>query len=198
MYRVALDELKDWAGRATHKPLVLRGARQVGKSFLVHMLAEEVFETLIEINFEQTPDFAELFASRQPERIVRLLETRLGREIIPGKSLLFLDEIQAAPEVFATLRYFREQMPQLHVISAGSLLEFVLKDHSFSMPVGRVEYMHLGPMTFEEFLLAMGKEKLLEYVQGYSLNEPSEKPIHDELMRLVKEYCAIGGMPEAV
>jgi len=171
MYRFAIRDLKDWVSRPDHKPLVLRGARQVGKSYIAHMLADEAFETLAEINFEQTPEMAELFSSRQPERIVPLLELRLNLSIIPGKTLLFLDEIQAAPEVFATLRYFYEQMPQLHIIAAGSLLEFVLEDHQLSMPVGRIEYMHLGPMTFEEFLLAMTKQKLLDFLQSYSLSE---------------------------
>jgi len=163
-----------------------------------HMLADETFETLAEINFEQTPEMAELFSSRQPERIVPLLELRLNLSIIPGKTLLFLDEIQAAPEVFATLRYFYEQMPQLHIIAAGSLLEFVLEDHQFSMPVGRIEYMHLGPMTFEEFLLAMTKQKLLDFLQSYSLSESIPDPIHNELMQHVRDFCVIGGMPEAV
>ena len=198
MYRFALEELKNWVPRQDHKPLVLRGARQVGKSYLAHMLADESFETLAEINFEQTPEMAELFSSRQPERIVQLLELRLKFSIIPGKTLLFLDEIQAAPEVFATLRYFYEQMPQLHIIAAGSLLEFVLEDHQFSMPVGRIEYMHLGPMTFEEFLLAMGEQKLLDFLQSYCLPESIPVPIHNELLRHVKDYCVIGGMPEAV
>ena len=198
MYRFALEELKNWASRPDHKPLVLRGARQVGKSYLATTLADEVFDAIAEINFEQTPEMAELFSSRQPERIIPLLELRLNLPIIPGKTLLFLDEIQAAPEVFATLRYFYEQMPQLHIIAAGSLLEFVLANHKFSMPVGRIEYMHLGPMIFEEFLLAMGKQKLLDFLQGYSLSEPIPASIHNEFMRYVRDFCVIGGMPAAI
>lgn len=198
MYRFALKELKNWVSRQDHKPLVLRGARQVGKSYLAHMLADEAFETLAEINFEQTPEMAELFNSRQPERIVPLLELRLNLSIIPGQTLLFLDEIQAAPEVFATLRYFYEQMPQLHIIAAGSLLEFILEDHQFSMPVGRIEYMHLGPVTFEEFLLAMGEQKLLGFLQSYCLPESIPGSIGNELLRHVRDFCVIGGMPEAV
>lgn len=198
MYRFLLDELKAWAKGEDHKPLVLRGARQVGKSFLVRLFAGDAFERLAEINFEQTPDIAELFKSRQPRRIIPLLETRLNLSIVPGKTLLFLDEIQAAPEVFAALRYFYEQMPQLHVVAAGSLLEFVLEDHEFSMPVGRTEYMHLGPMVFEEFLLALGQDKLLEYVQHYSLSESIPESIHQELMHYVKDFFIVGGMPQAV
>ena len=198
MYRFALEELKNWVSRQDRKPLVLRGARQVGKSYLAHMLADECFETLAEINFEQTPEMSELFISKQPERIIQLLELRLNFTIIPGRTLLFLDEIQAAPEVFAALRYFYEQMPQLHIIAAGSLLEFVLEDHQFSMPVGRIEYFHLGPMVFEEFLLAMGRQKLLDFLQSYSLPDTIPEPVGDELMQHVKDFCVIGGMPEAV
>lgn len=198
MYRFSLQQLKEWSTRQPRKPLVLRGPRQVGKSYLVRMFAEEAFGTLAEINFEQMPDVAELFQSKNPKTIVAHLESKLNQSIIPGKTLLFLDEIQAAPEVFAALRYFYEQMPSLHVIAAGSLLEFVLEEHTFSMPVGRIEYMHLGPMTFEEFLLALGKQKLLEFVQGYSLSEPMPRSIHNDLMMLIKDFCVIGGMPEAV
>jgi len=198
MYRFALDELKAWAKRESRKPLVLRGARQVGKSFLVRMLADDFFDGLAEINFEQTPDIADLFKSKQPARIVPLLESRLNVSISPGKTLLFLDEIQAVPEVFATLRYFYEQMPQLHVIAAGSLLEFVLESHEFSMPVGRTEYLHLGPMSFEEFMLAMGQTKLLEYVQNYSLSQTLPASIHDELIHYVKDFCVVGGMPQTI
>jgi len=198
MYRFALDDLKTWAARSARKPLVLRGARQVGKSYLVRMLANEVFDSLAEINFEQTPDVASLFKSKHPKRIIPLLESKLNLSIVPGKTLLFLDEIQAAPDVFAVLRYFCEQMPQLHVIAAGSLLEFVLEDHEFSMPVGRIEYLHLGPMTFAEFLLAMGRQKSLEFLQNYSLSESIPASIHDEFMRFVKDFCVVGGMPEAI
>ena len=149
MYRMALDYLKEWKDRATRKPLVIRGARQVGKSFLVRLMAREAFANLLEINFERMPDVVSLFASKAPRTILPLLEARFNVSIEPGKTLLFLDEIQAAPEVFAALRYFQEEMPELHVIAAGSLLEFVLQEHTFSMPVGRIEYLHLGPMSFE-------------------------------------------------
>ena len=119
-------------------------------------------------------------------------------DIKPGKTLLFLDEIQAAPEVLASLRYFYEQMPQLHIIAAGSLLDFVLEDHSFSMPVGRIEYLHLGPMTFEEFLLAAGKEKRLDALRNFSISDESFSLLHAAFMEDFRDYCVIGGMPAAV
>ena len=198
MHRLALDYLMEWKDRATRKPLVIRGARQVGKSFLVRLMAREAFTNLVEINFERMPDVASLFAAKAPRTILPLLEARFDMPIEPGKTLLFLDEIQAAPEVFAALRYFQEEMPDLHVIAAGSLLEFVLQEHTFSMPVGRIEYMHLGPMTFEEFLLALGREKLQQWLMRYTVDEVVPEGLHRELLGLVRQYCVVGGMPEAV
>jgi predicted AAA+ superfamily ATPase len=198
MHRYALNTLRDWADQPNRKPLILRGARQVGKSFLVRMLANDSFDSLAEVNFEQTPELAELFESKQPQRIVSLLETQLNQPIRQGKTLLFLDEIQATPQVIPSLRYFYEQMPGLHVIAAGSLLEFTLDEHVFSMPVGRIEYMHLGPMCFEEFLLALNKQSLRDFIQSCSLSEAIPKTIHNTLMLLVKDYCLVGGMPESI
>jgi len=127
-----------------------------------------------------------------------LLEAKFNASIEPGKTLLFLDEIQAAPEVFAALRYFQEELPGLHIIAAGSLLEFVLQEHSFPMPVGRIEYMHLCPMTFEEFLLASGREKLQQWLSGFTMGDSVPEGLHQELLGLVRQYCIVGGMPEAV
>jgi len=162
------------------------------------MFAADEFETLLEINFEQDPDAASLFESKSPRTIAPLLEARFNCDLKPGTGLLFLDEIQAAPEVFAALRYFHEEMPELHVVAAGSLLEFVLEEHSFSMPVGRVEYLHLGPMQFEEFLLALGRDKLKSFLEGYSAGEPMPEAIHSELLRVFRQFLIVGGMPEAV
>ncbi len=198
MYRFALQHLESWKDRLTRKPLVVRGARQVGKSFLVRMFAEKHFDHLLEINFEQNPDAATLFESKSPTTILSLLEARFGVALKPGKGLLFLDEIQAAPQVFAALRYFHEQMPGLHVTAAGSLLEFILEEHRFPMPVGRIEYLHLGPMQFEEFLLALDRNKLREYLCDYIPGEPVPEAIHRELLSLLRRFLIVGGLPESV
>jgi uncharacterized protein len=198
MKRDTLDYLKTWAGRISRKPLVIRGARQVGKSTLVRMLAAEVFDGLLEINLEIDAEVASLFDSQDPRLILELLEARYGQTIDPGRTLLFLDEIQAAPELLSSLRYFFEKLPELHVVAAGSLLDFALEDHSFSMPVGRIEYLHLGPMTFEEFLIALGKEKLRDYVRGYSPESLVPAAIHGELLRLLRRFLVIGGMPASI
>lgn len=198
MKRAGLDYLKKWKDKKTRKPLIIRGARQVGKSYLVRLFAKEHGLDLLEINLEFNDDYIPCFKSKDPKQIITLLELKSSQKVVPGKTLLFLDEIQAAPEVLATLRYFYEILPRLHVIAAGSLLEFVLEEHSFSMPVGRIEYMHLGPMSFKEFLNGIGRHQLREFIEQYQF--PKEFPIvvHDELMKIFKLYLAIGGMPEAI
>ena len=197
MYRSALNYLIKWKTRGKRKPLVIRGARQVGKSYLVSLFARQNFLNFIEINFEKNRETIALF-SGSPEKTIKLLELKYNKTIDIENTLLFLDEIQAAPEVFAKLRYFYEDLPELHIIAAGSLLEFILEDHTFSMPVGRIEYLHLGPMTFEEFLAANGKEMLVDFIQQYSISEDLPDAVHSDLVSLFKTYLIIGGMPEAV
>jgi predicted AAA+ superfamily ATPase len=197
MYRSALTYLKDWKNRASRKPLVVRGARQVGKTFLVRQFAKE-FEQLIEIDVERDRDEAAMLTEADPVKILKLLELKRNVSIEAGKCLLFIDEIQAAPSIFAKLRYFYEQLPQLHVVAAGSLLEFALEEHEFSMPVGRIEYMHLGPMTFHEFLVGTRRSMLAEFLAAYVAEEALPPSIHAECMSLFKTYLAVGGMPESV
>ena len=197
--RDGLGYLCEWKARAHRKPLIIRGARQVGKSYLVReLLATKEFLNIVEINFERQPEIADIFAYREPDKIVKYLEVQTGEKIEDGKTLLFLDEIQAKPNVLATLRYFYEDRPGLHVIAAGSLLEFVLAEHEFSMPVGRVEYMYMEPLSFEEFLAAMKKEKLLSLIKSYGIGDEIPQSIHQELMGLVTEFWCVGGLPEAV
>jgi hypothetical protein len=197
MYRSASDYLLKWKNRKRRKPLVIRGARQVGKSYLVSMFAEQNFSDFIEVNFERNPEMKSLFTGT-PGKIIKLLELKYNKKIDIENTLLFLDEIQAAPEVFAKLRYFYEEVPELHIIAAGSLLEFLLENHTFSMPVGRIEYLHLGPMTFEEFLTANDNTMLVDFIQNFSLSEDVPEPVHFDLISLFKAFLIIGGMPEAV
>jgi predicted AAA+ superfamily ATPase len=198
MYRNILKDFNIWKSNSSRKPLVIRGGRQVGKTFLIRLFAKEHFNHLVEINFERDPEISTLFASRDPEKIIRLLELQFNIPIKSGSTLLFLDEIQAVPPVLSTLRYFYEEMPDLHVIAAGSLLEFALEEPAFSMPVGRIEYMHLGPLLFEEFLIAAGKDRLADFLNHLSLGEDIPGPIHNQLLGLLKIFLVAGGMPEAV
>ena len=198
MKRDAIEYLLAWRDRVDRKPLVIRGARQVGKTFLVRELAQCAFDDLVEVDFENEGDVAGYFTKAKVDATIKLLEAHYGRKIRPGRTLLFLDEVQAAPEVFARLRYFHEQMPELHVIATGSLLEFVLEDHDFSMPVGRIEYMHLGPLKFNEFLRAVGDQALVDLMKAYTPGDDFPVGIHRRLVDRLREFLVVGGMPESV
>lgn len=197
MYRKALNDLISWKNRQGRKPLIIRGARQIGKTWLVRELAGQ-FDNLIEINFDRNPEKAQLFIGKDINRCLQLLEIDADATIVPGRTLLFLDEIQSVPAMFPLLRYFHEEQPDLHVVGAGSLLEFLLADHDFSMPVGRVEYLHLGPMDMEEFLLALGQEKLVAFLDSFSLVDSIPEPIHQKLLYYLKLFWVVGGMPASV
>jgi predicted AAA+ superfamily ATPase len=199
IYRKNIEFLKDWKVRVTRKPLIIRGARQVGKSYLIEKIfAKEEFENIVKIDFEKNPDLAEIFISKDPHKIIPLLESVSNTKIIAGKVLVFLDEVQIAPIVLGSLRYFYEEYPELHIIVAGSLLDFALTENQFSIPVGRVEYMFMEPLSFEEFLSALGKDGLLDFIRNWQIGETFPTIIHNELMQLVTQYMFIGGMPEAV
>jgi len=198
MKRTLLNYMNNWLVSPDRKPLVIRGARQVGKTWLVRHLAEKTGMQLIELNFEKQPSFASLFDCNDTNQILLNLSTILNQKIEPPKCLLFLDEIQAAPQLLSKLRWFAEDLPQLAVISAGSLLEFILAEHSFSMPVGRVSYMHLEPLSFDEFLLANDKKSLYDYLSQYEFSTKIPSAIHEQLTTLFKEYLIIGGMPAVV
>lgn len=198
MYRRALDYLVEWKDRKSRKPIVIRGARQVGKTWLARELATTCFDNLVEINFEYEIEAASLFESRNPKEILSHLEIRYGKKIIPGKTLLFLDEIQSSIDVFSTLRYFYELLPELHVIATGSLLEFHFGKDGINVPVGRVEYMFLGPMVFEEFLHALGKTELVQYLNSFTIDRIIPEAIHLQLIKLLTQYILVGGMPESI
>ena len=194
--------LKSWAGRRPHKPIVIRGARQVGKSTLVREFARAAGLTPVTVDFERNPELREAFTDRDPARILALLKLLTGKTAAAGTDLLFLDEIQAAPEALAALRYFHEEMPDLHVLAAGSLLEFALAQTRFPMPVGRVEYMHLGPLHFEDFVIAMGEADLAGHLRRLPLSRIEERTfppvLHRKCLDLLRRYWVVGGLPEAV
>ncbi len=201
--RLEISHLQSWSMQHGRKPLIIRGARQVGKSTAVRQLAERAKMQLVEINFERNPELREAFGVNEPPRILTNLQLLTGRSIRAGETLLFLDEIQAAPEALGTLRYFYEEMPALHVICAGSLLEFTLAAAKFPMPVGRVEYMYLGPLQFEDFLDALQEPALATWLREVS---PAElrtgaalaRPVHEKYLDLLRLYWVAGGLPEAV
>ena len=195
MRRSIEQELKKWKDAPTRYPLLLRGARQVGKTYIIEKLGREEFESFEIVNFEAQPEAMACFESLDPIEIVQRLELVLKRPIFPGKTLLFLDEIQACPQAIVALRYFKEKMPLLHVIGAGSLLEFSLIQGKYSFPVGRVQFIYMRPLSFHEFALASHHENTLEQLQTTSLKDPVVSELHQQLVQLVKEYFLTGGMP---
>ncbi len=199
LIRKCLDYLKEWHARETgRKPLLIRGARQVGKTTLVRILAEELGAELVEINLERPWKFTSTLVNLDPFLTIEAIEFEMNVDVDPGRSVMFFDEAQACPEIFPMLRYFYERAPQYCVIVTGSLLEFVLGEPDFSMPVGRIDFLHLSPMTFEEFLPALGEGKALEFLKSYELKDDFPGHVHDKLSQLVRLYSIVGGMPEAV
>ena len=197
-YKRIIDSyLSEWATRPSHKPILLRGARQVGKSTAVRHLGEQ-FKYFVEINLEKQPDYKVLFSKDlQVNRIVPQIAAMSGIPIVPGETLLFIDEIQDCQEAIMALRFFKEDMPDLHVIAAGSLLEFVLDDIP-TFGVGRIHSVYMFPMTFDEFLLANGEGLLLETRNQASATSPLPDPLHNKLVQLVRTFILVGGMPESV
>ena len=190
-------ELIAWKGREEHLPILLRGARQVGKSYLVEQFGKTHFADVAVVDFENRPEFKDAFITREPKEILSNLEFALKKPIKMGESLLFLDEIQHCPEALISLRYFKEKMPHLHVIAAGSLLEFMLKEENFSFPVGRVEFLYLRPLSFLEYLRAAAP-LIAERIAEFSLTRIPNELEHKELLKWVRRYLFIGGMPSAV
>lgn len=198
MKRFASDHLDAWLREPNRKPVVLRGARQVGKTWLVRDLAARHRLQLVELNLERSPALAELIAGNDPQRAIENLEAHYNITIDPPRTILFLDEIQAAPHLLATLRWFMEDMRELPVVAAGSLLEFALGDHTFSMPVGRITYLHIEPLSYLEFVLACGHFKLAETLSQLTPDSSMPNLLHEKCTQLYVEYCLVGGMPAVV
>ncbi len=202
MHRHRLQDVQEWLHRPGRKPLVLRGARQVGKSTLVRLFCEaQADRDLLAVNLERHPDLADTFAGNDPGGILDVIEA-ISNRYVSESTILFLDEIQAVPAAFTALRYFLEERPELPVVAAGSLMEFMLSDRRFPMPVGRIEYLDLGPMTFTEFLRAVGQGRLAGEIETFEwpagATPTLSAPIHRRLLELLRLYHFIGGMPEAV
>lgn len=198
MRRAIEPILKKWKDQSDRLPIILRGARQVGKSFIIEKFGKENFESLITCNFEFRPELINCFDNFDPVSICTQLEVAFKTRIIPGKTLLFLDEIQNCPKAITALRYFKEKLPALHVIAAGSLLEFVLHEEQFSFPVGRVQFLYLKPLSFYEYLLSQNHDRLVELLNNVTLQQTFEPFIHEQLLLLLREYFLIGGMPSVV
>jgi uncharacterized protein len=197
MRRAILSTLIDWKAAKNRKVLLLRGARQVGKTYIVRELAKD-FAHFLEVNFEKNPDVKHFFDQNlDPVRICTNLSAYYGIPVVDGKTLLFFDEIQSCPKAIQSLRFFYESKPGLHVITAGSLLEFALEDLT-SWGVGRIRSVYMYPMSFDEFLLANNEDALIEIKKNATNVHPLNVAFHEKLKDYLKKFLMIGGMPEAV
>ncbi len=195
MLRFIDNDLRRWQESTRRKPLILRGARQVGKTWSLKEFGKTRFESLALVDLERNQPLRKLFdGDLKVTRICSDLEVILQQKITPGKTLLFFDEIQACPRAITALRYFYEEMPELHVVAAGSLLEFALEESSF--PVGRVQFLNLYPLCFAEYLEAIGNAPAATAVLGHP--EEISPAVHDLLRDELKRYFFIGGMPAAL
>ena len=196
MKRIIDCYLAEWKEAPYRKPLLLRGARQVGKTHAVRYLGEK-FDNFVEINFESNEEAKTVFdRNLDPKRIILDLALITRKKITPGKTLLFFDEIQGTPKALTSLRYFYEELPEQHVIAAGSLLDFTIK--SIGIPVGRVASLYMYPLSFIEFLCACGDTLLTQAMLNNPANTPISEAVHKKFLTMLGEYLAIGGMPEAV
>lgn len=196
MYRMAMENLLAWKQSRRRKPLIIEGARQVGKTWLMKEFGRQVYGDTVYINFDSNARMAELFASDlDTKRLVLGLELYAGRKIDPENALLIFDEVQEVPRALAALKYFCEDAPQYHIVCAGSLLGIALH-RGTSFPVGKVDFLKLYPLSFQEFLMAIGKKQFSELLdqQDFSMITSFRETYADAL----KQYYFVGGMPEAV
>ncbi len=198
MKRALYARLIEWKHSARRKPLLLRGARQTGKTYLLSQFGRTEYENLIYINFERDRSIADFFTETlDATQLVQNLAIYTGQQIRPGKDLLFLDEIQASNRALNALKYFYEQLPDYHIATAGSLLGIALSGPD-SFPVGKVNFLDLYPLTFFEFLDALGQSELKEIVLHVDTPTPYPEPFHKQLLKYLRFYYFTGGMPEAV
>ncbi len=198
MQRNFRKTLLHWKQHALRCPLIVRGARQVGKTYAIEAFGREECASMLSINFEIERQYELCFEKMDPRFILGQIELISKQKIVPGETLLFLDEIQQCPRALQSLRYFKEKLPELHVIAAGSLLEFAIRDGDFSFPVGRVQFARMYPLSFEEYLIATGRHLLQEALSTFDFQTPPPPAIHMHLLECLKEYFTIGGMPAAL
>ncbi len=200
MYRKITACLENWQKNPHRKPLILQGARQVGKTYSLLEFGRTHYENTAYFNFETSPALTETFAeSISPDYLLPILSHMSGTTIIREKTLIIFDEIQLCERALTSLKYFCENAPEYHIIAAGSLLGIAVNRSSFSFPVGKVDMKTLYPMDMEEFLMALGEHMLIEQIKnGFEKNTPLPSALHESAMQLYREYLVVGGMPECV
>ncbi|MCL2246933.1 MAG: ATP-binding protein [Lentimicrobiaceae bacterium] len=200
MKRKIVNSLVEWKNSEERKPLILNGARQVGKTYILEEFGKEHFENVIYLNMEIEGDVRNFIEKElSPRKIIQFIESTKRQEIISEKTLIFFDEIQASERTLTALKYFCEQTPEYYIAAAGSLLGVAINREKYSFPVGKVNEFYLYPLDFEEFLWALGYDKLTEEIKNhYVNNEAMPEVLHNVALELYQKYFIIGGMPAAV
>jgi len=200
MKRKILESLVEWKISEERKPLILNGARQVGKTYILEEFGKEHFENVIYLNMEIEGDIRNFIDKElSPRKIIQFIESTKRQEIVPEKTLIFFDEIQASERTLTSLKYFCEQTPEYYIVAAGSLLGVAINREKYSFPVGKVNEFYMFPLDFEEFLWALGYEKLAEEIKNhYTNNEAMPEALHNVALELYQKYFIVGGMPAAV
>ena len=200
MKREIINDLIKWKSLENRKPLIVHGARQVGKTYIIKQFGKEYYDNLIYVNFETNQELSlQISDSIDAKYIINKLELFFGEKIIPGKTLIFFDEIQANERALTSLKYFYEDAPEYHIIAAGSLLGIAINRKEYSFPVGKVQMMNMYPLSFKEFLNAIGRENLIEEIkEHFNSDERMDKDIHELCLKLYRTYLVVGGMPEVV
>jgi predicted AAA+ superfamily ATPase len=200
MERKAMARMLAWKNKKDRMPMILQGARQVGKTWLVRQFGGQCYRNVVYVNLETNRRVASLFEEDiEPSRILGYLESHFGERIVPGETLVVLDEIQSCERALTALKYFQEQTPEYHVVAAGSLLGVAINREKFSFPVGKVDSLTLYPLDFEEFLWALGRETLCTEIRRcFDADAPMPLALHGELLELYRRYLVVGGMPGVV
>lgn len=200
MEREIIKKLIEWKNSKKRKPLIVQGARQVGKTYIVKKFGNMYYENVVYVNFEKNKQISnQINDDINPLEIINKLELFFNEKITPGKTLIFFDEIQANERALTSLKYFCEELPQYHIIAAGSLLGIKINSKNYSFPVGKVQIINMYALSFKEFLNALGKENLIKEIEKhYVSNEKMDNDIHSLCLKLYRTYLVVGGMPEVV
>ena len=199
MRRKIYNNLLEWKNSETRKPLILQGARQVGKTYIVNYFAGKEYNNYLYCNFEKDQGLKDFFKDLNPESIIKKLSIYKRKEIFPNNTLIIFDEIQACPEAITSLKYFNEEKNEYHIIALGSLLGVSVNRENFSFPVGKVQFLNMYPLDFEEYLMAAQEDELIELIyDSYENNKPLDSLFHQRALNYYKEYLFVGGMPEVV
>ncbi len=200
MEREIIKKLEEWKKTENRKPLIVHGARQVGKTYIIKEFGKQNYENTIYVNFETNKELSnQIDESIDAKFIINKLELFYGEKIIPGKTLIFFDEIQSNERALTSLKYFCEDASEYHIIAAGSLLGIAINRENYSFPVGKVQIINMYPLSFKEFLKAIGRENLIEEIKThFDNNERIDKDIHELCLKLYRTYLVVGGMPEVV